>query len=199
MHRQSGKNMLNSYTFSTRSHNTVNCGPLAADSWERFESVVHPSKFQRVSRLGVVTAPTSLDRGQPHFARRLAVSCAGTLYIHFRGFLPPNGILSCAKSTLRPSPAFSYIGRVTARHSSSGRQPNCDVAQRAPPIFGRAVITLDIGPHSGCQYFMRHLLGTNLLLLTERLLATSWYCLTINCSVAIQALTNDGNWSRNDL
>jgi len=45
-------------------------------------------------------------------------------YIHFRGFLPPDGILSGIKFTLCPSLAFSYIGSVTARHSSSGRQPN---------------------------------------------------------------------------
>ena len=31
---------------------------------------------------------------------------------------------------------------------SSGRQPNCGVEQRARPIFGRAAITLGIGPHS---------------------------------------------------
>jgi len=31
--------------------------------------------------------------------------------------------------------------------SSSGRQPNCGVEQRAPPMFGRATITLGIGPH----------------------------------------------------
>jgi len=42
----------------------------------------------------------------------------------------------------------SRLGSVTARHSSSGRQPNCGVEQRAPPIFGRATITLGIGPHS---------------------------------------------------
>jgi len=30
---------------------------------------------------------------------------------------------------------------------SSGHQPNCGVEQRAPPIFGRAAITLGIGPH----------------------------------------------------
>ena len=42
------------------------------------------------------------------------------------GALAPNGILSGAKFTLHPSLAFSYklIGSVTARHSSSGRQPN---------------------------------------------------------------------------
>ena len=32
-------------------------------------------------------------------------------------------------------------------HSTSGRQPNCGVEQRAPPIFIRAAITLCIGPH----------------------------------------------------
>ena len=45
-------------------------------------------------------------------------------YIHFWGLLPPNGILSGAKFTLRPDLAFSYIDSVTARHSSSDRQPN---------------------------------------------------------------------------
>jgi len=47
-----------------------------------------------------------------------------TLYIHFRGLLPPDGILPGAAFTLRPSLAFSYIGSVTARQSSCGRQPN---------------------------------------------------------------------------
>ena len=40
------------------------------------------------------------------------------------------------------------IGSVSARQSSSGREPNCGVEHRAPPIFGRATITLGIGPHS---------------------------------------------------
>jgi len=45
------------------------------------------------------------------------------IYIHFWGLWPSNGILPAAKFTLLPSLAFSYIGSVTARHSSSGRQP----------------------------------------------------------------------------
>ena len=45
-----------------------------------------------------------------------------TMY-SFLGLLPQNGILPGAKFTLRPSLALSYIGSVTARHSSSGRQP----------------------------------------------------------------------------
>jgi len=38
--------------------------------------------------------------------------------------LPPDGILPGAKFTLRSSLAFSYIGSITAWHSSIGRQPN---------------------------------------------------------------------------
>jgi len=92
--------------------------------WDRFGSLRHPSKFQRVLRLAFVTAATSLNGGQPNFARRLAVSWAGTLCIHFRGggLLPPDGILQFCpvqNFTLRPSLAF-YIGRVTARHSAAG-------------------------------------------------------------------------------
>jgi len=87
----------------------------------------HPSKCQRLSRLGFVTAATWLTGGQQNFTRSLAVFCPGLVAWYtictFLGLLPPNGILQAAKLTLRPSLAFSYIGSVTARHSSSGRQP----------------------------------------------------------------------------
>ena len=58
-----------------------------------------------------------------------------------------------------PSLAFSYIGSITARHSTNGRQPNfaawykewnTELSQTPPPIFGWAAITLGIGPHSSC-------------------------------------------------
>jgi len=48
-------------------------------------------------------------------------------YIYtFSGTLAHGGIVTRAKFTLCPSVAnaFSYIGSVTARHSSSGRSPN---------------------------------------------------------------------------
>ena len=75
------------------------------NGWDR---LADPNKFQRVSRLGFVTAPTSLNGGQPNFARCLAVFWAGTLqtYIHFRGLLAPNRLLPVAKFTLRPNLAF---------------------------------------------------------------------------------------------
>ena len=79
------------------------------------------------------------------------------IYIFFQGLLPCNGILQSAKFTLRPSLAFCYIGSITPRPSSSGREPNFaawykkwtkELSHRAPPIFSRAAITLGIGPHS---------------------------------------------------
>jgi len=121
---------------------------MADNGRNRLASLRYHSKFQQVSHLGFVTAPTSLNGGQPNFAQCLAVFWAGTLYIHFWGLLPPNGILPGAKFTLCPSRAFSYIGSVNAQHSISG-QPNFvawykewnygtfarHFQQRAPPVF----------------------------------------------------------------
>jgi len=94
------------------------------NGWDLLASLGHPSKFQPVCRLGFVTAPTSFNGGQPNFGRCLVVSWAGTLYVHFLSLFSSNGILPGTKFTLRPGLAFSYICSVTARHSSSGRQPN---------------------------------------------------------------------------
>jgi len=59
------KNLLSS-NISTCPHNMVNFGPLAAE----IVSLVlgHPCKFQRVSRLGSVTARQSSSGRQPNFA-----------------------------------------------------------------------------------------------------------------------------------
>ena len=55
-------------------------------------SLGHPSKFQPVSRLGFVTAPTLLNGGQQNFAGCLAVSWVSTLYIHLYGLYLFEGI-----------------------------------------------------------------------------------------------------------
>jgi len=68
-------------------------------------------------------------------------------YIHFLGLLPPNGILPAAKFTLCPSPAFSYIGSVTARHSSSGHQPSF-VAWYKEWNYGTTELSLTLHLHS---------------------------------------------------
>jgi len=103
-------------------HMSSQYGELRRTSgWDQFRSLRHPSKFQRVSCLGFVTAETSFTGGQPNFARCLAVSWAGTVYnTYIFGGSFPGWISPHAKFTLRPSLAFSYIGSITARHSRSG-------------------------------------------------------------------------------
>jgi len=108
----------------------ANFGPLTAEVGLGVWGT--PNKFQRVSRLGFVTAATSLTGDQPNFARCLAVSWAATLYTFSEAFAS-DGILPVANFILRPSLAFSYIISVTARHSSSGRPASakiCCVLQR---------------------------------------------------------------------
>jgi len=62
------KKLLNSNTSSTCPDNTVNFGPPPTSGWDRFTSLGHPCKFQRVSLLGSVTARHSSSRRQPNFA-----------------------------------------------------------------------------------------------------------------------------------
>ena len=86
-------------------------------------------------------------------------------YIYILRALAPDRVLPAAKSTL--CPVLRSPGSVTARHSSSGRQPMfaawynftrngiTELSQRTPPIFGRAAITLGIGPHSSSLLYDR--------------------------------------------
>ena len=61
-----GKNLLNGNISSTCSHNMVNFGQLEA---EIVSGVLgHPSYFQRLPRLGSVTARQSSSERQPNFA-----------------------------------------------------------------------------------------------------------------------------------
>jgi len=121
MYRQSERNLLSSNISSTRPHNMVNFGPLAAE----IVSLVWgtPANFN-----GFCVLPSVL-------LRRRSLEANHTLhdvwpypvllhYIYIFGGSCPDRILSIAKFTLRPRLAFSYIGTVTAWHSSSGRQPN---------------------------------------------------------------------------
>jgi len=91
---------------------------------DRLADLGHPGKFQRVSRLAFVTAATSLNGTQPKFARCLAVSWAGILYTvyTFSGALAPWNFTRY-KIHFTPKSCI-FIGSVTARHSSSGHQPN---------------------------------------------------------------------------
>jgi len=78
-----------------------------------------------------------------------------TIYT-FSEALAPGGTLPGGKFTLRTSLAFSHIGSVTARHSSSDRQPKFAACYKEGnyrtfadgATYGWAAVTLGIGPHS---------------------------------------------------
>ena len=77
----------------------------------------------RVSRLAFVTAATSLTGGQPNFARCWpSHGLVHYLYI-FGSSCPLTEFCQVQNSLCFSSLALSYIGSVTARHSSSRRQP----------------------------------------------------------------------------
>jgi len=106
---------------STCSHNMANFGPLTAEiCWRVWGTLANFNGFR--------VMPSLLQRGRSPEANKLCMmfGCllgCYTIYT-FSGALAPDRILPGAKFTLRPSLAFSYISSVTARHSSSGRQPN---------------------------------------------------------------------------
>ena len=118
-----------------------------------------PSKFQRVSRLGFVTAAKSLNGSQPIFARCLAVSCAATLYIHFRRLLPLTEFCPLQNSLyvqILRSPILAALLHGTrvvevSQTLRRGRLHGMELRnfwQRTPLIFSWAAIPLAIGPHS---------------------------------------------------
>ena len=114
---------------------------------------------KRVSHLGFVTAPTSVNGGQPNFARCFAVSRAGTLYVHFRGLLSPNGIMPGEKNHFasksgvllywqRYCTALEHSGGLTYRHSRHvPRDRNSQGARTRGVLSG-----LDVRDHSRSLY-----------------------------------------------
>jgi len=117
------KNLLNINISSACPHSMMNfCPPKAEigsgvwgtpanfNGFRVFASVLHRHGSTEVNQTSHDVWPS---HGLLHY-----------VYILGGGLLPPNGILPGATFTLCPSSAFSYIGNVTARHSSSVRQPN---------------------------------------------------------------------------
>jgi len=69
----------------------------------------------------------------------------------------------------------SPIGNVTARHSQQWtRAKLCGVEHRAPPIFGRATITLGIGAHSN-WFFMVALCNRETIYIFILFLSSSFF------------------------
>jgi len=109
---------------------------------------------------------------------------------------------SLAKFTLCPSLAFSCVGSVTVQHSSNGvsqtlrhgtRNVIMELLQRASPIFGWAVITLGIGPHSSCKILCTACIS--ILVLSLRFLYVYRTCCMIrsNHSIRMTFVSVKGN------
>jgi len=96
----------------------------STNGWDWFTSLGHPNKFQRVSRLAFVTAATSLTVGQPNFHDVWPSPGLVLCICIFGGSCCLTEFCQVQNSLYVPILAFPYIGSVTARHSSSRRQPN---------------------------------------------------------------------------
>jgi len=120
MYRQS-ENLLNSNMSSRCSHNMANFGLLTAETCWRVWGTQHIS----TGFASCLRYCSDVAHRRPTKLRTMFGRFPGWYTIYtFSGALAPDRILPGAKFTLRLSLAFSYIGSVTARHSSSGRHPN---------------------------------------------------------------------------
>jgi len=161
MYRQSERHVLNSNISSRCSHNMANFRLLMAKiGLAVWGTRANFNRFRVLASL--LQRRRSPEANQTLHDLWPSPEMVHYIYI-FGGFCPSDGILPRAKFTLRPSLAFSYIGSVTAWHSSSGPQPNFAVwykewnygtfADGATYIFGRAAIRMAIGPHSSLRVF----------------------------------------------
>jgi len=118
--------MLNS-NLPTCPCNTVNFGPLAA----KIDSLVWAPQQISTGFACWLCCCSDFAQRKPTKLRTMFGRLLGWYTIStFSGVLAPyNGF------TLRPSLALSYIGSVTARHSSSGRQPKFAALNRGRHLY----------------------------------------------------------------
>jgi len=116
-----GKKLLNNNISPTCSHNMVNFGPLAAEIVSRVRGTA--TNFNGFASWLRYCSDVAHRRPTKLCTTYEPLLGLYTLYI-FGSSLPPDGIFPGAEFTLRPRLALFYIGSVTARHSSSRRQPN---------------------------------------------------------------------------
>jgi len=145
------KKLLNSDISSTCPHSMVNFCPLTAEiGWWVWGTPANFNGFPILASL--LHRRRWTEDSQTLNDVWPSPGLVHSIYI-FGGSCPLTEFCQVQNSLCVQVLAFSYVGSVTARHSSSGRDTNCGVQQRAPPIFGRAAITLGIGPHSSTLYY----------------------------------------------
>jgi len=128
------------------------------NGWDWFGSLRHPSKFTS----WLCYCSNIVTGGQPNFARCMAVSWAGILYIYFWCSCPVMEFCQVQNSLsvqALPSPILTALLHGTPaegvsrtfRHGT--KNGITELLQRVPPIFGWAAIRLGIGPHSSLALF----------------------------------------------
>ena len=138
------KNLLNSNISCRRSHNMANFGPLTAEIglpvWGTHKILTGFASCLLYCSDVAHRRPTKLCT---IFDRLLGWYTVCT----FLGAFAPDGILLRAKFTLRPSPAFSYIGSVTARQWASAKR--CGVVQKSNyGTFAKGATYIRLGGHN---------------------------------------------------
>ena len=113
-------NLLKSNISSRFARNMANFDPLMAKIIGGFGA---PQQISTVFESWLCYCSDVVQR-RPIKLCRMFGRLLGWYTIYFSGAFAPDGILPSANFTLCPSPTFSYIGSVTARHSTSGCQPN---------------------------------------------------------------------------
>jgi len=133
-------------------HMILQYGELRPTSgWDLFVSLGCPANFNRFRVLASNRYCSDVAQRKPtKLCTMFGCLLRGyTIYIHFWRLLPRNRILPGAKFSLRrPSLALSYWQRYCTALEQWARAKLCGFEHRAPPIFGRATITLGTGPHS---------------------------------------------------
>jgi len=119
------KNLLNSTISSTCSHFELR----PTNSWDRFWSLGHATKFQRVSHLGFVNAPTSRKRKSTKLCTMFDRLLGWYTMYTFLGAFARCKINFVSKS------CFSYIGSIIARRLSSGYQSNFAAFSRGRHLY----------------------------------------------------------------
>ena len=152
------KNLLNSNTSPTCPYNMVNFGPLTAEICWRVRGT--PANFNRFRVLAsLLQCSALLARGQPNFARCLAISWAGRLpgiYTFLGAVAPWRNFARCKihfESQVLCSPTLAALlhgtpGAGISQNLQRGtRNGITELSQRVPPIFGWAAVTWGISPH----------------------------------------------------
>jgi len=156
MHRQSGKNVLNSNISSICLHNIVNSGPLTAEiGWRVWGTSANFNGFRVLASLLHRRRSTDVDQTlhdvwpSPrlvHYIYTFGCSCPLTEFCQVQNSLCVQVLRSPILAALLHGTGAVGVSQTLRRGTRNGIR---DLSQRAPPTFVWAAITLAIGPHSG--------------------------------------------------